>query len=40
MKYFLGFIWTDGTEEDWHNLGKKYLNFKSEEDGNTKRQSQ
>ena len=37
MKYFLGFIWTDGTEEDWYDLGKKHLNFKSEEDGNNQR---
>ena len=27
MKYFLGFIWTDGTEEDWYDVSNP---FKSE----------
>ena len=30
MKHFLGFIWTDGTEEDWNYIQKKY--FKSKYD--------
>ena len=24
MKYFLGFIWTDGTEEDWYDVSNPF----------------